>query len=417
MLPASVRDRCSCVNAAVLAVTGWELLDGEPWLVALAGAHIARRHRRRARARGSRASSRWSCSAIGIVLADVAFASIAERAAARARLGAVGAPVRRAARRAHRTSRTALTSSSTASSAAPDERGAGARRPHPRASAGLLGQIALAAAFQTLACRRPRRGARRPGSPPPDGAARRRRVRASSPGPARGWSATACAPGWTRWRWPRRPPHRPRARGRRADRDVRRRGARAGELARRRDDRYAAWAAVAFAASALRPRARHARPPPDALLDGLDAAARRRRARSAPSAVALALGRAPLGIPDAARPATAAALTVLYLASVEVVTLGGRSTPARRCSACCGRSPASAALIRGLLDRRPRRCAAPRWCCSAVTAAKVFLYDLARSTRCTASASLIGFGLLLLGGVRLPARAAASRVTRLQLAS
>ena len=91
------------VSAALLAITGWELLDGEPWLVALAAAHIAagiaaahvrrisrevvgRRPGHRHRARRSR------------VRLD------GQRAAAGARLGAVGAPVRRAARRPHRRS-------------------------------------------------------------------------------------------------------------------------------------------------------------------------------------------------------------------------------------------------------------------------------------------------------------------------
>ena len=106
------------ISAALLAITGWELLDGEPWLVALAAAHIAvgiaAAHVRRI----SREVA-LGILAIGIVLADLAFASIATRAAAGARLGAVGAPVRRAARRPHAAARAA---SSTASSAGPTTR-------------------------------------------------------------------------------------------------------------------------------------------------------------------------------------------------------------------------------------------------------------------------------------------------------
>ena len=136
----------------------------------------------------------------------------------------------------------------------------------------------------------------------------------------------------------------PRARGRGADRRARRRGARA-----RRPRR----AATTTGRPPGPPRPSPARPaptrsarspPPDALLDGLDAplaaagGARRRRRRAVrgqPRALAHR-GRAAVCAPSPR-------VTLLYLASVEVVTAGraGRS-PARRCSACCGRSRASA---------------------------------------------------------------------------
>ena len=106
------------ISAALLAITGWELLDGEPWLVALAVAHIASASPRRMCA-ASRARSRSASLAIGIVLADLAFASMASGLPLDDRLGAVGAPVRGAARRPHRAARAA---SSTASSAGPTAR-------------------------------------------------------------------------------------------------------------------------------------------------------------------------------------------------------------------------------------------------------------------------------------------------------
>ena len=64
------------VSAALLAITGWELLDGEPWLVALAAAHIAAGI---AAAHVRRISREVSVGvlAIGIVLANLAFASMA----------------------------------------------------------------------------------------------------------------------------------------------------------------------------------------------------------------------------------------------------------------------------------------------------------------------------------------------------
>ena len=64
------------ISAALLAILGWELLDGEPWLVALAVAHIAAGI---AAAHVRRISREVSVGilAIGIVLADLAFASMA----------------------------------------------------------------------------------------------------------------------------------------------------------------------------------------------------------------------------------------------------------------------------------------------------------------------------------------------------
>ena len=98
-------------------------------------------------------------------------------------------------------------------------------------------------------------------------------------------------------------------------------------------------ARVAFAGVALA-HALAVLAPPLALLDGLDA----------PLAAAVGLAAAVVALAAASRVSepreplrAAAALTLLYLASVELVTAGGPGrSPGRRCSACCGRSPASA---------------------------------------------------------------------------
>jgi uncharacterized membrane protein len=166
------------------------------------------------------------------------------------------------------------------------------------------------------------------------------------------------------------------------------------ELARRRQDRNAAWAAVAFAGLGLT-HAVVTLASPDALFVGLDAPL---AAAAALGASAIALALVARAIPQAPRIlGTAAALTALYLASVEVVTLGGPETTGQTLLSVLWAVAGVAALIGGLLvDDRPLRRAA--LALIAVTATKVFLYDLAALDSIYRVGSLIGFGFLLLFG-------------------
>jgi uncharacterized membrane protein len=180
-----------------------------------------------------------------------------------------------------------------------------------------------------------------------------------------------------------------------------------GAVARRLGDRVAAAGALGFLALAAC-HAIGAFATPDALIDGLDQ----------PLEAALALGAA-IGAtaalaylaPPRARIAlaTAAALGALYLASVELVTpfqpgldglsigdLGVRQQGQALLSALWALT-GFATLIAGLLADRPalRRAALALL---GVTAGKVFLYDLASLSEIYRVASFIVLGLLLLGG-------------------
>ena len=167
-------------------------------------------------------------------------------------------------------------------------------------------------------------------------------------------------------------------------------------LARRNDDPYAAWAAVGFVALSLA-HTLGALAPPDALIDGVDLPL---AAAAALAAVALALytvSRAPLGLPDGSRVLeTAAAVTVLYMASVELVTAVPTLTGQTLLSVLWALAGVGA-LIRGLLvdDRALRRAALVLL---GVTIAKVFMYDLASLESLYRVGSLIGLGVLLLCG-------------------
>ncbi|HEX6023143.1 MAG TPA: DUF2339 domain-containing protein, partial [Solirubrobacter sp.] len=165
------------------------------------------------------------------------------------------------------------------------------------------------------------------------------------------------------------------------------------ELARRRNDRYAAWGAGAFAALGLI-HALLTLASPDALLDGLDAPL---AAAAALGAVAIALALV-ARVPQAPRLLGAgAALTVLYLVSIELVTLGGPDDTGQTLLSVLWAVVGVAALIRGLrVDDRPLRRAA--LALIALTATKVFLYDLSALDSMYRVGSLIGFGLLLLFG-------------------
>ena len=265
------------------------------------------------------------------------------------------------------------------------------------ALAGLLGQIALAGVPEP-GVRRAGRGARRPARRR-RGARRRRRARRRRLGLRAARRTRSCARGWTRSRSPRSrsspalalegaaltarsPPRR----------------SRSPALARRHDDRYAAWAAVGFAALGL-VHALGTLAPPDALLDGLDPPLAAAGALAAVAAALFAVSRAPLAIQDARRYlATAAALTLLYLASVEVVTAAGPEHTGQTLLSVLWALAGVGALVRGLLidDRALRQRRARR--CSASTIGKVFLYDMASLDSLYRVGSLIGLGLLLLCG-------------------
>ncbi|HET6547585.1 MAG TPA: DUF2339 domain-containing protein, partial [Solirubrobacter sp.] len=167
------------------------------------------------------------------------------------------------------------------------------------------------------------------------------------------------------------------------------------ELARRRDDGLAAKAAVAFAATGL-VHALATIAPPAALLGGLDAPLAAAGALAATAAALAVAGRAlPPGAARVLR--AAAAVTVLYLASVEVVTLGGPEHVGQTLLSVLWAVAGVGALIAGLLagDAPLRRGALAL---IAITAGKVFLYDLAELDSLSRVGSFIGFGLLLLCG-------------------
>lgn len=127
--------------------------------------------------------------------------------------------------------------------------------------------------------------------------------------------------------------------------------------------------------------------PPLALVDGLDEPL---QAAAALGAVILALAATPLG-----RKAIPVAL--LYLASVQVVSAGGPEHTGQTLLSVLWALSGVGALIYGLVrDDRTTRLAALGLL--ALTAAKVFLYDLSELDSLARVASFIVFGLLLLLG-------------------
>ena len=114
------------------------------------------------------------------------------------------------------------------------------------------------------------------------------------------------------------------------------------------------------------------------------------------AAALVGLGRAPLDIPHARRYLEAgAAVTLLYLASVEVVTLAGPEHTGQTLLSVLWAFAGVGALIRGLVidDRELRQGAL---ILIGITVAKVFLYDMASLDSLYRVGSLIGLGLLLL---------------------
>ena len=138
--------------------------------------------------------------------------------------------------------------------------------------------------------------------------------------------------------------------------------------------------------------------PPIALLDGLDSPLAAAAALVAIAAAVFAVSRAPLGDPDARRGlAAVAALILLYLASVGVVTAAGATLTGQTLLSVLWALAGVGALICGLrLDDRALRQGA--LVLLGVTIAKVFLYDMSSLDSMARVGSLIGLGLLLLCG-------------------
>ena len=290
------------LNALILAATGWNVLDGEPWLVALAVAHIAVGLAATRVTRISRELALVVLS-IGIVLADIAFAAIASGLPLV--LGwAVSALPFAAILGARSDKPNGMTKLVDGVIGRPDDEAA-RRADRILATAGLLGQIALAG-FQSLAFDAPAEALCRPVRRH-HGARRRRRARDRRLGLRADGRRPAAPVAGHAGAGLRRAVHRPRARGRRARRDARRPGARAGEPRppHRRPLRRVGGGRLRRAQPGPHARARW--PTPDALLVGLDQPLAAAGALAAVAGALLALSRAPLGIaggaPLPARPA------------------------------------------------------------------------------------------------------------------
>ena len=380
------------LNGLILAAAGSNVLDGEPWLVALAVAHIAVGLAATRVPRISRELALVVLS-IGIVLADVAFAALASGLPLVLGWGVSALPFA-AILGARSDKPNGMAKLVDGVIGRPDDE-AGRRADRILATAGLLGQIALAG-FQSLAVNAP--------------------AEALS-GPFAGTTALAAAGALAIVAW---------GCGRMVDDRLRpwldtlalacvahftglalegaalaamlaAQALALASLARRADDRYATWAAAGFAAlSLIHTLATLATP--DALLVGLDQPLAAAGALAAVAGALLALSRAPLGITQwRGYLLTGAALIVLYLTSVEVVTLAGPAHTGQTLLSVLWALAGVGALIRGLLiDDRGLRQAA--FVLLAITAGKVFLYDMASLDSLYRVGSLIGLGLLFLSG-------------------
>jgi len=166
-------------------------------------------------------------------------------------------------------------------------------------------------------------------------------------------------------------------------------------LSVRFDDEPAAIGATAMGGLALT-YALTALAPPDALIDGLDAPAAAFAGLVAVLAALAAGSRARFPDPKPRGALEAlAAVTALYLASVEVVTYAGEAgqTALSVLWAAAGVGTLAAGLV---LDRARLRQGA--LALLALTAGKVFVYDLASLDSMARVGSLVGMGLLLLAG-------------------
>jgi uncharacterized membrane protein len=378
------------VNAAILTITGWDLLDDPAWLVALALGHIALGLAATRSARSSRELA-LIVLAIGIVIANIAFAAIATGLPLVIGWAVASLPFA-AALGARRPGRQVPIVDLVIGRA---EGEAARRADRILATTGLLGQIALAGFQGLLVDAQPDALA---GELAPSSAL----VAAATLAIVAWGCARLAGPSW------------------RTGLDALALAAVAhftglalegaaltatlaaealalAGLARRNDNQLTAWAAVAFAGIGLM-HVLFTLAPAIALLDGLDAPLAAAGALAAVAAAVFAVSRTPLGEPDAARVLSAgAALIGLYLASVEVVTAAGPTLTGQTLLSVLWALAGVGALIRGLLtDDRELRLGA--LVLLGVTIAKVFLYDMASLESMARVGSLIGLGLLLLCG-------------------
>jgi uncharacterized membrane protein len=174
-------------------------------------------------------------------------------------------------------------------------------------------------------------------------------------------------------------------------------------LAGRENDRVAAAGAAAFASLAGLHAGLVVAAPADALLHGLAAPFAAAGALAAATVALAAASRAPHALPHGARALQlGAVVSALYLASTELVTafggLGGQALVS-----VLWALTGVGVLVAGLrLDRADLRRGA--LVLLALTAGKVFVYDLASLTSLYRVASLTGLGLLLLAGAYAWAR-------------
>nr|WP_028064705.1 DUF2339 domain-containing protein [Solirubrobacter soli] len=381
------------LNALILAATGWSALaDGETWLVCLAITHIALgvglTHDRRI----SRELALTVLS-IGVIIANIAFASIATGLPLV--LGwAVSALPFAAILGARSDAPTHFTKLVDGILGRPDDEAA-RRADRILAIAGMFGQIALAG-FQSLAFNAP---VDQLNGPLTDSTA----LAATGAIAVAAWAcarlindqlrpwldtlALAAVAQFTGLA----------LEGAALAAALAAQALGLASLARRTNDQYAAWAAVGFAALSMF-HTLGTLATPDALLNGLDQPLAAAGALAAVAAALYGLGRTPLPIPDSRRwLETAAAVTLLYLASVEVVTLAGPEHTGQTLLSVLWALVGVGALVRGLLtDDRELRQAALLFL--GVTIGKVFLYDMASLDSLYRVGSLIGLGLLLLTG-------------------
>jgi uncharacterized membrane protein len=166
-------------------------------------------------------------------------------------------------------------------------------------------------------------------------------------------------------------------------------------IARKEHDRVAAYGSIAFASLALSWTLIDLAAP-GALYYGLDDATAGAAGLAASAGAALLAARAFTGRVRAALLGTAA-VVALYLLSVETVTLAGAGLTAQTLLSVLWAATGVGTLVAGLLlDRRDLRRAA--LVLLTITVTKVFFYDLASLTSLYRVGSLIGLGLLLLCG-------------------